>query len=121
MIYDQLDGPRSSRNHYVDPPSLFERACSVIVPVIERSTTRTKALTTSNGGLSKRNWREEDNALRKRMVNVTFGVQLVLITVWLFLLRWGERTVFQSSLNRCSWGNWEKWVSYRDRPCCAFR
>lgn len=29
--------------------------------------------------------------------------------VWALLLLWGERWVFQSSINECKWGQWERW------------
>lgn len=34
-----------------------------------------------------------------------------LILFWVWTLWWGERTVFQESLEGCRWGEWEKWVS----------
>lgn len=40
-----------------------------------------------------------------------FTIVNALVVLWLFALWWGERTVFQESLEMCDWGNWEQWVS----------
>lgn len=42
----------------------------------------------------------------RRMVTIANA----LILFWVWILWWGERTVFQESLEGCSWGEWEKWV-----------
>ncbi|KAH6669352.1 hypothetical protein B0J14DRAFT_487040 [Halenospora varia] len=33
----------------------------------------------------------------------------LLVAVWLVLLLWGERRVFQGAIEECKWGNWERW------------
>lgn len=35
----------------------------------------------------------------------------VLALVWVLVLLWGERWVFHSTVERCRWEDWEKWVS----------
>ena len=40
-----------------------------------------------------------------------FTVANAVILLWVFTLRWGERTVFQESINACVWKSWERWVS----------
>ncbi|KAF2736672.1 hypothetical protein EJ04DRAFT_489628 [Polyplosphaeria fusca] len=35
----------------------------------------------------------------------------VLIVVWYFTLYWGERSVFNSTIDGCQWESWEKWES----------
>ena len=40
-----------------------------------------------------------------------FTIVNALVVLWLFTLWWGERNVFQESLEMCDWGNWEQWVS----------
>lgn len=40
-----------------------------------------------------------------------FTIANALVVLWLFTLWWGERTVFQESLEACAWENWEQWVS----------
>lgn len=53
------------------------------------------------------------NALRARLWRIfryIFTVTNALAVLWFFTLWWGERAVFQDSLERCAWENWEKWV-----------
>lgn len=35
----------------------------------------------------------------------------LLVLLWMLVLLWGERWVFHSTVDRCRWGSWEKWVS----------
>lgn len=42
-----------------------------------------------------------------------------LILLWVWTLWWGERMVFQESLEGCGWGEWEKWVSSFYHFCCS--
>lgn len=35
----------------------------------------------------------------------------VLVAVWVLMMLWGERWVFHTTVERCAWQNWEKWVS----------
>jgi hypothetical protein len=32
------------------------------------------------------------------------------ILLWLLVLLWGERWVFESGVRACEWGKWERWV-----------
>lgn len=34
----------------------------------------------------------------------------VLVLIWVLVMLWGERWVFHTTVERCRWGNWEKWV-----------
>lgn len=34
----------------------------------------------------------------------------VLVAVWVVVMLWGERWVFHTTVERCAWENWEKWV-----------
>ncbi|KAF4266511.1 hypothetical protein CNMCM8812_002712 [Aspergillus fumigatus] len=44
-----------------------------------------------------------------RFVRRVFTVPIALILLWFWTLWWGERTVFQESLDKCVWDKWEKW------------
>lgn len=35
-----------------------------------------------------------------------------LVAVWIIILLWGERWVFDSKVETCSWDHWEKWVGF---------
>lgn len=37
----------------------------------------------------------------------------LFVGIWVLVLLWGERWVFQSSVDQCEWGNWERWVSFQ--------
>lgn len=39
-----------------------------------------------------------------------FTVVNAAILLWVFTLRWGERTVFQEHIDSCIWESWERWV-----------
>lgn len=45
--------------------------------------------------------------LCKRIFTLPTGI----ILLWIFTIRWGERTVFEDSINKCLWDSWEEWVS----------
>lgn len=34
----------------------------------------------------------------------------LLVVLWVFVMLWGERWVFHSTVERCDWSNWESWV-----------
>ncbi|KAF7586780.1 hypothetical protein BBP40_008351 [Aspergillus hancockii] len=56
--------------------------------------------------------RTEDGELTRRLLRMPrsiFTIANGLALVWFFTLWWGERTVFQDSLAKCAWENWEKW------------
>lgn len=58
-----------------------------------------------------RSRREVQSTLKlglKRLFRITSAV----IVLWLFTLWWGERAVFQESIDACAWEAWEAWVSY---------
>lgn len=38
------------------------------------------------------------------------NIPLALILIWLFVLRWGEQTVFKHMIGDCAWDRWENWV-----------
>lgn len=40
-----------------------------------------------------------------------FKIANAIILLWIFTLRWGERTVFQESIDACAWQSWERWVN----------
>ncbi|KAE8389684.1 hypothetical protein BDV23DRAFT_156692 [Aspergillus alliaceus] len=44
-----------------------------------------------------------------RILRHIFTITNGLAILWFFTLWWGERTVFQDSVDKCVWENWEKW------------
>lgn len=37
----------------------------------------------------------------------------LIVAVWLLVLLWGERWVFERRVEACDWDRWEEWVSIR--------
>lgn len=58
----------------------------------------------------------ELKAMGRLTIRRVVTIANALILFWVWTLWWGERTVFQESLEGCGWGEWEKWVS---RPCLS--
>ena len=40
-----------------------------------------------------------------------FTLANAIVILWIFTLQWGERTVFQESIDACAWESWERWVN----------
>lgn len=36
----------------------------------------------------------------------------LLVLLWVVILLWGERWVFDSKVDRCAWDHWERWVGF---------
>lgn len=56
--------------------------------------------------------RREVQSTVKLVLKRLFRVTNAVIVLWLFTVWWGERTVFQESMDACAWEAWEAWVSY---------
>ncbi|CAG8974931.1 hypothetical protein HYALB_00007608 [Hymenoscyphus albidus] len=97
---------RSTRDHFVEPPSLLAstlaRFPSEISVQIHRMCERSgiaNGVSTRQRGLRRWRWGWRD------WVNLPHA----LIAVWFVVLLWGERWVFQNAVEDCRWGNWERW------------
>ncbi len=103
--------PRSSRNHFVEPPSFSERFMNSLpdnlVPFIEHPLPRASPVsTTPKLRIQRHIRRAQQRLIPKRLLSLPN----ILILSWVLLLWWGERWVFRSSIANCLWSNWEKWV-----------
>ncbi|KKK23689.1 hypothetical protein ARAM_003446 [Aspergillus rambellii] len=67
------------------------------------------ALHSSSAGLHKLRNGGELKSLVWKTVRRAFTITNGLIILWIFTLWWGERGVFQESLESCAWDAWEKW------------
>ncbi|ELR07430.1 hypothetical protein VC83_07543 [Pseudogymnoascus destructans] len=100
---------RSSRNHFIEPPSMVSRIVNVLPTHLALLALRTldkprKAIAQLPTTL--RNARRAARRLTLRsFVNVPNG----FIVVWFLLLLWGERWAFHSAIKQCRWENWERW------------
>ncbi|KAK8181425.1 hypothetical protein BC567DRAFT_223147 [Phyllosticta citribraziliensis] len=91
--YDDWGYPTSSRNHFHEPLSLTARATTLAKSGLEQV-----GIYNSRAPASRR-WN-----LRR-----VFSLPNFVILLWIFYLRWGERTVFRSAIQACDWSNWESW------------
>ena len=106
---------RSSRDHFIEPPSLLSRVIaglpSELSAQIQRLWDRNSyaAVSTKESRIPRglRHWTERWHP--RRLLNLPH----LLVLVWLLVLLWGERWVFESAIKTCEWGRWERWVSSR--------
>lgn len=109
--------PRSTRNHFIEPPSFFSRLAgavhsSVILPVQRLWRPRSYSLLSTNAAILPRNMRRNP---RNWDVRRSLNLPNLLAVFWILLLLWGERWVFESSISACRWGTWEQWVRTKFR------
>lgn len=50
--------------------------------------------------------------VRRRLLTLPAAI----FALWFFVLLWGERSVFHSSIDACKWDQWEKWVCLANGP-----
>jgi len=119
MAPSYYSAPRSTRDHFVEPPSLLDRLLAGLPSGLaaqmhrlwnnarERQaynpiSTSPHASRIAKGLMEVRNWHP------RRLLSLPH----LFVAVWLVLLLWGERWVFQSSIEACGWGKWERWVGF---------
>ncbi len=54
-----------------------------------------------------KSWRHD---LRNWRIKRALNLPNLFIGIWVIALLWGERWVFQNSVEECRWENWERWV-----------
>lgn len=114
MAYYKTSFPRrSTRDHVVDPPSLTDRFFAALpdglAVLLQGILVRVRhAIANSDTLRIPRNWQEMQHRFNPRALP---NLPNTLVLIWIFVLLWGERWVFDWSINDCQWGKWEKWVS----------
>lgn len=104
---------RSTHDHFVESPSLLARVIAGLPSGLgmqmqrlwERNSYSSVSTSTSRVPRGLRHWTERWHPRR------LLSLPHLLILVWLLVLLWGERWVFESSIKACEWGRWERWVS----------
>lgn len=105
----------SYRDHFAEPPSLSERLSDALPAWISNAPAELRAGRIPLPlRLRRIRSRADLQATLWLVLKSIFTVANGLIVLWLFTLWWGERTVFQESIDRCVWDSWEKWVGC---PC----
>ena len=106
--------PRSSRNNFIEPPSVVERLYEGLPQGLIAQLQRQAG----DGFITPRGLPsvlEHLKRLRRRFRwnwKAVFNLPHALILLWLLVLWWGERTVFRKTVEACEWGKWERWVCY---------
>ncbi|CAG8183859.1 unnamed protein product [Penicillium olsonii] len=91
-------------------PTILNRVAEYIPPVAKQWLSPSTAY---------RRWRANGAGFKvtaKDVVKNVFTIPNAIILLWMFSIRWGERTVFEDHINRCLWDSWEDWVSIQWRP-----
>ncbi len=54
--------------------------------------------------------RAAEDGVRRFRVRDLLSLRLVVMLVWVYVLWWGEESVFNSHVQACGWEGWENWV-----------
>lgn len=93
------------RQKQTQSPNYLNRLADLIPPVVKQW-----LMGDAHRGLK----RAKDDGLKLtavRLVKGIFTLPNAIILLWIFSIRWGERTVFEDHINQCLWDSWEEWVS----------
>ncbi len=111
--YDGAFGRQSTRDHFVEPPSILDRFFQALpggtALLLQRLWARVSYAFMHRESLRiPKTWQEVQQRFDPRLL---LNIPNAFILFWVFFLLWGERWVFQSSINACQWDKWERWVS----------
>src|SRR5215471_4508937 len=113
--------PRSSRNHYVDPPGFATRLLNSLHPSVQSALLEGQARASSIVRTYRAEGRKKGcTGIIFRFLRFALSLRSVLILLWVFTLWWGERRVFRDSVDGCRWEKWERWVCDILSPCVPF-
>jgi len=106
---------RSTRDHFIEPPSIVDRFFIALpdslVEFLQNIIGWGKH-TTANSHILRvpRTWQEARQRFHPRGL---LNLPNAFIAIWIVVLLWGERWVFEGSVAACQWANWERWVSLK--------
>lgn len=98
--------PSFNQHQSSRPQNIFSRVWDSIPPAAKQWLPGSVS-----GGIGRH---RESEGIKTTAVNIVkriFTIPNAIILLWMFAIRWGERTVFQDSINKCLWDSWEEWVS----------
>lgn len=103
---------RSSRDHFMEPPSIVSRVLNVLPTRL--AVLAMRILDRPRGAIAQfpTTLRNARRAARRPTLRSFVNIPNAFIAVWVLLLLWGERWAFHSAIKQCRWENWERWVSY---------
>ena len=113
--YSAAYPPRSTRDRFVEPPSIVERfftALPLSLAGLLRKTLGLAKYMIIDRAMWRvpRTWQEARQRLHPRGL---LNLPNAFIVVWIIVLLWGERWVFEKSITACQWASWERWVSLK--------
>ena len=113
--YNAAYPSRSARDHFIEPPSIIERFFTALpgslAVLVQKILGLPKFALVNSGTLRvPRTWQEARQRFHPRGL---LNLPNAFIIIWIFVLLWGERWVFERSISACQWGSWERWVSLR--------
>ncbi|KAJ5118041.1 hypothetical protein N7526_011064 [Penicillium atrosanguineum] len=94
-----------SFNSIPSSEGLVNQACNRVIPAakqwIEEGVDTIRS--------SRPRTRDEAKNQAKMVLKSLFSIPSAVVLLWVFTLWWGERTVFQESIDACAWEAWETW------------
>lgn len=103
----------STRDHFIEPPSLISRLISALPSGLSAQMARvfdSQSASYSTTTRIPRSLRRFERNLLAWSPRRLLSLPHAFIVVWVVLLLWGERWVFKSAVEECRWENWERWV-----------
>lgn len=111
--YSAAYPPRSTRDHFIEPPSIVKRFFTALphslAVLLQKILGWTKSTLANSHTLRvPRTLHEAQQRFHPRRL---LNLPNAFIVIWILVLLWGERWVFEGSINECQWASWERWVS----------
>lgn len=114
--YYNSNSHSSTRDHFVESPSLLSRILLSLPPSLAAQMQRLWSYASSD----KQAYTPVSTATPHSRVprrwqrwhpRQLLSLPHLFVLAWVLALLWGERWVFQSSVESCGWDSWERWVS----------
>lgn len=104
MAFLSYKAPNPSRDNFRRSSTPYE----YLTPVVPRNlaTRAYNVLSELKTATHRRSQRPRQLWNIRRLLTVPYG----LIVLWMVLIWWGERRVFQQRIDECDWNTWEHWV-----------
>ncbi|PQE23007.1 calcineurin-like phosphoesterase protein [Rutstroemia sp. NJR-2017a WRK4] len=103
--------PHSSRDRFVEPPSVFNRVLLALPKDLAVSLRRMADQRNTNSVSARIPRWLRQAVVRECSWRRLFSLPHLLVAVWIVALMYGERWVFEKSVQECAWDNWERWPS----------
>lgn len=111
--YSAAYPPRSRRDQFIEPPSIAERFFTALPVSLAVLLQKILGWTKHNlaNSYTLRIPKTKQEAQQRFHPRGLLNLPNAFIVIWIIVLLWGERWVFEGSINACQWSSWERWVS----------